>query len=100
VGAFSDEGDLLHLESIQLAGRSGAAVGELIAGQVAKLSANHGCTATGVCVPGLYRAATGTVWAPNIPGWDDYPLLDELSAAAGASHPVTIDSDRAACILG
>lgn len=100
VGAFSDEGDLLHMESIQLAGRSGAAVGELIAGQVAKLSASHGCSATGVCIPGLYRPQTGTVWAPNIPGWDDYPLRDELNAAAGSSHPVSIDSDRAACILG
>jgi glucokinase len=100
VGAFSDEGDMLHMESIQLAGRTGAAVGELIASQVAKLSAQHGCSATGVCIPGLYRAQAGTVWAPNIPGWDDYPLLDELNAAAGPSHPVTIDSDRAACILG
>lgn len=100
VGAFSDEGDLLHMESIQLAGRSGAAVGELIAGQVAKLSANHGCSATGVCIPGLYRPQAGTVWAPNIPGWDEYPLRDELNAAAGSSHPVSIDSDRAACILG
>jgi glucokinase len=100
VGAFSDEGDMLHMESILLAGRSGAAVGELIAGQIAKLSAKHGCSATGVCIPGLYRAQAGTVWAPNIPGWDDYPLRDELNAAADPSHPVTIDSDRAACILG
>jgi glucokinase len=100
VGAFSGEGDMLHMELIPLAGRSGAAVGELIAGQIEKLSAHHGCSATGVCVPGLYRAQAGTVWAPNIPGWDDYPLRDELNAAAGASHPVTIDSDRAACILG
>ncbi|HEU4879293.1 MAG TPA: ROK family protein, partial [Gemmatimonadaceae bacterium] len=53
-----------------------------------------------VCIPGLYRAQAGTVWAPNIPDWDDYPLRDELNAAAGPSHPVTIDSDRAACILG
>ena len=100
VGAFSDEGDMLHMELIPLAGRSGAAVGELIAGQIEKLSAHHGCSATGVCIPGLYRAQAGTVWAPNIPGWDDYPLRDELNAAAGSSHPVTIDSDRAACILG
>jgi glucokinase len=100
VGAFSDEGDMLHMELIPLAGRSGAAVGELIAGQIEKLSEHHGCSATGVCIPGLYRAQAGTVWAPNIPGWDDYPLRDELNAAAGPSHPVTIDSDRAACILG
>jgi glucokinase len=65
-----------------------------------KLVTEYGCTATGVCIPGLYRSARGTVWAPNIPGWDDYPLLSELRAAASPSHRVTIDSDRAAYILG
>ena len=100
VAAFADDGEMLHSESIPLAGKSGGAVGELIAGQIARLATTHDCRATGVCVPGLYRARTGTVWAPNIPGWDDYPLRDELSAAAGKSHPVTIDSDRAAYILG
>jgi glucokinase len=40
------------------------------------------------------------VWAPNIPGWDDYPLLEELTAAVGATGRIAIDSDRAACILG
>ena len=34
-------------------------------------------------MPGIYRAATGTVWAPNIPGWDDYPLRQELEALVG-----------------
>jgi glucokinase len=98
--AFADDGEILHSESIPLAGKTGRAVGELIAGQIARLATTHDCRATGVCVPGLYRARTGTVWAPNIPGWDDYPLRDELNAAAGSSHPVTIDSDRAAYILG
>jgi glucokinase len=51
-------------------------------------------------VPGLYRAGRGTVWAPNIPGWDDYPLLDELRTALGGGVRVAIDSDRAAYILG
>jgi glucokinase len=40
------------------------------------------------------------VWAPNIPGWDDFPLLDTLTRAAGPDAPVVIDSDRAACIVG
>ena len=53
-----------------------------------------------MCVPGLYRSANGTVWAPNIPGWDNYPLLDELRGSLPSSHRVSIDSDRAAYILG
>jgi glucokinase len=98
--AFDDAGEILHRESVQLAGRKGAAVGKLISELARKLARDHACKATGVCVPGLYRSATGTVWAPNIPEWDDYPLLDELSGALSPSHNVTIDSDRAAYILG
>jgi glucokinase len=98
--AFSDDGEVLHRESIPLAGRRGAEVGSLIRERLEQLSADHGCEAAGVCVPGLYRAARGTVWAPNIPGWDDYPLRDELRSSLGATQRVTIDSDRAAYILG
>jgi glucokinase len=78
----------------------GTDVGALIADRVKFLTEKFRCDATGVCVPGLYRSARGTVWAPNIPGWDDYPLLEELTSASGAAHQVTIDSDRAAYILG
>ena len=98
--AFSDDGDVLHRETVPLAGRQGTDVGALIAERLRFLSTNFQCEATGVCVPGLYRSARGTVWAPNIPGWDDYPLLDELTSASGATHHVTIDSDRTAYILG
>jgi glucokinase len=98
--AFSDDGEILHRESVPLAGRHGNAVGSLIAEHLKFLNEKFHCDAAGVCVPGLYRSARGTVWAPNIPGWDDYPLRDELNDALGARHRVTIDSDRAAYILG
>jgi glucokinase len=97
---FSDEGEILFRETTQLAGREGAEVGAMIVAGMMKLVHEHGSHATGVCIPGLYRSAKGTVWAPNIPGWDDYPLLSELRTAAPPSHTVTIDSDRAAYILG
>lgn len=98
--AFSPDGEILHRESVLLAGKEGAAVGKLISDVIRRLADEHGCVSTGVCVPGLYRSSKGTVWAPNIPGWDDYPLLAELSAAVPGYHNVTIDSDRAAYILG
>lgn len=98
--AFSDSGDVLHRKAVPLAGRQGREVGALIAERLEYLREEFQCDATGVCVPGLYRSARGTVWAPNIPGWDDYPLLDELRLVSGEAHRVTIDSDRAACILG
>jgi glucokinase len=100
VAAFTSGGEITTRQNIPLAGRRGTEVGVLIAEQLQRLCEDHGCEAAGVCVPGLYRAARGTVWAPNIPGWDDYPLLDELRSALGPDIRVTIDSDRAAYILG
>ena len=48
--------------------------------------------AVGVCVPGIVRPKTGRVWAPNIPGWDDYPLKAEIKAAV--SDQAVKDRDR------
>jgi glucokinase len=98
--AFTDAGEIVVRETIPIAGREGAAVGSLIAERLKRLVLEHQCEAVGVCVPGLYRADRGTVWAPNIGGWDDYPLLDELRSSLGSNVRVTIDSDRAAYILG
>ena len=54
----------------------------------------------GICVPGIAHAKTGTVWAPNIPGWEDYPLLKELqNGLENKNIKIKIDSDRACYIL-
>jgi glucokinase len=37
--------------------------------------------AVGICVPGIVYSASGRVWAPNIPGWDRYPLGQWLGGA-------------------
>ena len=100
---FTTEGDLRLRESVSLDGRRGRAVGALIAEHARALRARESpdpVQAIGVCVPGIYRAESGTVWAPNIPGWDDYPLLAELRSCVGDDVRVTIDSDRAAYVLG
>jgi len=34
--------------------------------------------AVGISVPGIAYSASGKVWAPNIPGWDQYPLLEKI----------------------
>jgi glucokinase len=107
---FSPDGEIVQRETVPLAGRGGRDVGALIVKQVhalrerthPRVSARspQSAAAVGVAVPGIYRATTGTVWAPNIPGWDDYPLLDELRASVGSETHVAVDSDRAAYILG
>ena len=97
---FDEAGTLLARESVPLAGREGDDVAALIVERYAAMRAHAGDepTALGVAVPGIYHADRGTVWAPNIPGWDDYPLRETLAHAAGDA--VTIDSDRAAYIMG
>ena len=102
---FSERGAPTHREAVALAGRSGDAVGALLAERVrAQLDTaardRVPIAGVGIAVPGIYRAATETVWAPNIPGWDDYPLVAEILRAVPAGVPVRVDSDRACAILG
>jgi glucokinase len=47
---------------------------ELAAGMSIKIDA------TGISVPGIAYPETGMVWAPNISGWDNYPLLDQIKS--------------------
>lgn len=102
VAVFSDSGQVTSRETVALEGRKGPEVGSLITAMVTRClsqAAGDSVKAIGVSVPGIYRARTGTVWAPNIPGWDDYPLLHEIQEAS-ADIPVVIDSDRSCYILG
>lgn len=101
---FSEEGELLCREQIPVDGRTGSEVGQLIGTQVKKhLSADQTkdqeISSIGISVPGIYHSHEGRVWAPNIPGWENYPLLEEIRAAAPHAL-VHIDSDRACYILG
>ena len=53
--------------------------------------------AAAVAVPGLVRPS-GTVWAPNLPGWQRMPLAARLKRSL--SIPVLVESDRNAAVLG
>jgi len=53
--------------------------------------------AAGVAVPGLVRK-DGTVWAPNLRGWERMPLAQRLTRSLGI--PVHVESDRNAAVLG
>jgi glucokinase len=83
-------------------------IGEQVGEQIFKLvqsflewSAKNGMQirTIGMAVPGIYHSETGRVWAPNIPGWDDFPLLEKLSNKL-ADMDISIDNDRACYILG
>ncbi|WP_276373255.1 ROK family protein [Chryseolinea sp. H1M3-3] len=98
VALFSESGLLLSKTAVPLDGRKGSEVGALIQ-MLVKDHLPKGIRSIGVAVPGISRHATGTVWAPNIEGWDDYPLKEKIEEVADGA-PVTIDSDRACSILG
>ncbi len=102
--AFTEDGSMISEDISILGGRKGTEVGEMLRDRMdamldARAAVGDSVTAIGVCVPGISRKRSGTVWAPNIPGWEDYPLLAELQTAAGGI-PIAIDSDRACYILG
>ncbi len=75
---------------------------EQIASAAARIASDAGISrdriaGMGICVPGIYSAATGCAWAPNLWGWDEVPLRDALVDRGLEAH---IDSDRAAYVLG
>jgi glucokinase len=96
---FSEQGEILFEERFMLEDRAGEAVGKLISEQFQAMLLRYEITGAGICVPGIYHHSTGRVWAPNISGWTNYPLLSELKNILG-EIPVHIDSDRACYILG
>src|SRR4030095_2955129 len=99
---FNDNGDILFKTNHSLDKKQRTEVGTLIF-QAANdlLKKAKDVSAIGICVPGIAHARIGKVWAPNIPGWDDYPLLDELERSVNNQKiKIKIDSDRACYILG
>ncbi|NLN31846.1 MAG: ROK family protein [Bacteroidales bacterium] len=101
---FTEDGELIKKDRVFLDKRGGSGVGRLITGRIREtlddaLRENYSIDSIGISVPGISRSDSGTVWAPNIPGWDDYPLLAEAESAGG-NIPVVIDSDRACYIAG
>ncbi len=99
IAHFTKDGEIRTKHTVALNGRTGKLVGELVAAETRQFLNTAFIEAIGVAVPGIYSEVNGTVWAPNIPGWDYYPLLKELEAV-GNGIPVVIDSDRACYISG
>jgi glucokinase len=101
---FSKTGSVISKEIVLLGQKGGGEVGKLITGYITSVLSSTGnredkIDSIGISVPGISHSKEGTVWAPNIPGWNDYPLAAEVATVSG-DIPVVIDSDRACYILG
>ncbi|MDR3287438.1 MAG: ROK family protein [Prevotellaceae bacterium] len=104
-GLFSENGELLFTDSRKLEKRTGDDVGLLIQDFVKNIivEANNlkiTVYAIGICIPGISYHDTGCVWAPNIEGWENYPVRQKISEVVNKDVKVIVDSDRACAIFG
>jgi glucokinase len=103
---FNHEGSVVSKNLVYIENRSGREVGSLIREQVVNLlnysrKNNFTVSGIGISVPGISYLESGRVWAPNIAGWDDYPLRDDiLPVIRDLRINIFIDSDRACSLLG
>jgi glucokinase len=103
---FTKEGEIIHKTELLLGDKGGAEVGSILLKQLleyvdyAKVKL-YRIDSVGICVPGISNHTNQTVWAPNILGWEAYPLFKEVRD--GLNNPavsVSIESDRNCYILG
>ena len=71
---------------------------EIEALEEAARAAGGRLAAVGISIPGIAYSGSGKVWAPNIPGWDQYPLLDKIKGRGQV--PLVLESDRSAYVAG
>ena len=98
---LDDSGTIISQEVVTLGDRKSTEVGALITDLIRKYKQGREFTinGVGVSVPGISHKKEGIVWAPNIEGWENYPLLNEIRDVAG-DIVIDIDNDRACSILG
>ncbi len=103
---IDENGNIKFKHKNLLSGRKGHDVGKLIVEninrQLEKASYHKiKIDAIGVCVPGSVNPDNGRVWAPNIPGWDNYPLAEEIKQQMIQKDiDVFVDNDRSCAIYG
>ena len=104
---FDENGEISARDKIAIDRRGGDAAAAQVAGRIEALAdaaAKAGGTlaAVGIAVPGVAYSASGQVWAPNIPGWDRYPLLDKVRGHVPLARraPLVLVSDRSAYVAG
>jgi glucokinase len=101
---FDNLGNCLYQTTHLLGKKRGFEVGALVTETIRELLSTIDSStlqAIGICVPGISDMKTGRVWAPNIPGWESYPLQKEVEDFLNnPSVSVEIAGDRSCYILG
>jgi glucokinase len=104
--AISKSGLILEKETLDINGLKGAEVSHLIQQRMKKILSAFAdkpiqIRSAGIGVPGIFFSKTGEVWAPNIPGWQNYNLKKDMNNFL-IEHKilVKIASKRTCDILG
>ena len=106
IGLFDISGNLLFREKISIAQKKGIEVVDTVADMIKKAyevgkRQKRIIESAGIGIPGIYYRDSGKVWAPNIEGFDHFPLRQELEdRVEEISIKLNFDSDRACYILG
>ncbi len=103
-GAIDEHGAMHFNERVLINNLHGDAVGTLITHKISQIIKQFDkgrlqINAIGVSVPGIVRHQTGTVWVPNIKGWEDYPLKENIQQVS-SGIPIILESDRTCYVLG
>jgi len=101
LGALVDEqGRVEHKIKRPVQGERGGEIADAIHELIqALLEKSDQAGGIGISVPGIaYR--NGVVWAPNLAGWDDFPLKDHLQTLGIPAIPLEIESDRSCHLMG
>jgi len=105
-GLIGPNGTIIARDQVLVKAQGGREVSDTIQRLIVKMvadaeQANCKVAGVGISIPGIYFARTGQVWAPNIAGWEQYPLRADLQPLSEQYRlAIKIDSDRAAYILG
>jgi glucokinase len=104
IAAVSETGDLLEKVTTGTKVSLGrdAVIAEMvdaIRALAGKFRGAHQLLGVGIGVPGIIDERTGMLReSPNLPGWNDYPVRDEIERRLGA--PVILENDANSAAMG
>lgn len=103
---FTRDGEVSARRKAPIDRAGGEAAAAQVAAALAELAGEAQASggrmlAAAISVPGIAYGASGKVWAPNIPGWDRFPLLERVRGRAPEVRvPLILESDRSAYVAG
>lgn len=106
LAVFGKSGRIFEKQKFDITSLKGSQVSSLIQKQINSIVKKFKgqplqIKSVGIGVPGIYYSKTGNVWAPNIPGWKNYPLKKDLNYLLIDENVKTkIASKRTCDILG